>query len=455
MKKLESENKKLRQELEKYRDRERKKWERRWFIAKKSSTYFLGSGLKNSIKKVLTEISSNKRITSDSAADLIAHSFWRITRLWIIGVFIAIIPGVLLIIQTIVLKNQNNRIDVQNNLILEQVERLDQQTNLQEAERRSSLVFLFSNILDKIDEEIKEQSSISDTPPYSLSDQLVARIISLSRGLKPYKYLENDSLTSSFISPERGQLLIALHNSKLDSITMINILTLGDFSYSDLRSADLSGVNWSSSFIDTMFLEYISVTNPWLSYTDNGDVVLNNGNSDSGIIVNNAVFDNVYLQGIKLSHANLENAILSNASLSGADLSHANLENAKLDFANLFVSNLQSSNLSHSDLHRANLSHSDLRMTRFDSARIWNTNLESANIKGGVFNYATIVGGIFQNAILTETKFDSTVITNFSSNLKRSIGLTATQLINLKEMSGSLPQEVVDSLKILRPDLFK
>jgi hypothetical protein len=45
---------------------------------------------------------------------------------------------------TITLLNQNEKIDIQN-------EKIQVQISLQEAERRSSLVFLFSNIMDAID----------------------------------------------------------------------------------------------------------------------------------------------------------------------------------------------------------------------------------------------------------------------------------------------------------------
>ena len=44
------------------------------------------------------------------------------------------------------LYQQNQKFDLQNNLITNQNTRLDQQTYLQEAERRGSLVFLFSKI---------------------------------------------------------------------------------------------------------------------------------------------------------------------------------------------------------------------------------------------------------------------------------------------------------------------
>ncbi|MEM6805600.1 MAG: hypothetical protein AAF696_29655 [Bacteroidota bacterium] len=106
------------------------------------------------------------------------------------------------------LSEQNSKIDFQN-------KRIVQQNQLLEAERRSSLVFLFNNVLDALDQDLKNPvDSLSalrgfDGTQARLSKQLVGRIIALSRRLVPYRPYDyvNDSL--SFLrSPERGQLLI-------------------------------------------------------------------------------------------------------------------------------------------------------------------------------------------------------------------------------------------------------
>jgi len=121
---------------------------------------------------------------------------------------------------------QNKLVQQQNIKIEHQNKRLDQQTNLQEAERRSSLVFLFSNIMDAIDSELKDSLNKKDT----LSKQLIGRIIALSTRLSPYRYLtEGDTLISHPLSPERGQLLVNLVESDLDSNTYKKIWFLKGF----------------------------------------------------------------------------------------------------------------------------------------------------------------------------------------------------------------------------------
>lgn len=146
----------------------------------------------------------------------------RILKLEFIHAFVALLLVVITFKQCEILKEQNSKFDIQNNLL--------------EAERRSSLVFLFNNTLDAIDNELKDTSNISR----SLSNQLIARVAALSQGLKPYKYYENHKLINEKISPERGQLLKALLMSEIDTLSLHRIFKISDFSYSDMRGAKIS-----------------------------------------------------------------------------------------------------------------------------------------------------------------------------------------------------------------------
>jgi len=232
-------------------------------------TLFLGSPLDNSLLKLTNELSQNlyKR---ETISEVITHIIWRLTIIGIFTIIISIIPISLLLIQTILLKQQNSKLESQNNLIQVQNKTLKDQSklfekqntlidyqnlkisnqlNLQEAERRSSLVFLFNNVLDKLDDELKNNTK------RNLSSQLKARIISLSRALKPYKYLEGDSIINKLISPERGQLLISLIESNLSKKTYEDIFAKGDFSYADLskttiKNAHLNFINLSYAYIN-------------------------------------------------------------------------------------------------------------------------------------------------------------------------------------------------------------
>ena len=76
---------------------------------------------------------------------------------YVVAICIAILTafqGYLFLRQNEMIESQNQKIEVQN-------DRINVQNNLMEAERRSNLMFLMSNILDKVDEEITLRKSRS------------------------------------------------------------------------------------------------------------------------------------------------------------------------------------------------------------------------------------------------------------------------------------------------------
>lgn len=228
--------------------------------------------------------------------------------------------------QNVLVDFQLKRMDIQNHLLITQNRQLEIETQLSESNRRSSLVFLMSNILDKVDQEIKDnkmyQDSLKKNPKtkFKLSSQLEGRIIALSKALRPYLFLEGKELNPSPYSPERGQLLTALVESKVE---MQNIIERGCFEDADLSHLDITGAN---------------------------------------------------LINIQLIAANLQFANLPKLNLKGADLTGTNLEFANLRGANLKEVFFSLTKFASTDLRGANLknaffpSGSSLRSTIFDSS---------------------------------------------------------------------------------------
>ena len=320
-----------------------------------------GPGLMASSKQLVKELKSRK-VNDETITEVGVHVLWRFTRAGIVGLFVVALPTWLSIwvltnqnsliqyqndrvntqtrldsVQTImieqqtdILERQDEKFGIQNELLTKQTSflesqdqklglqnimfakqnlmldtqnyRLNLQNNLIEAERRGALIILMSNILDQMNDEITEQkrdTSFVDSLGYFLSDPLIGRIAALSQGFLPYRYLENDTLTAKPSSPERGQLLLSLVKSELDSITYDKIYDATNFNYAYLDGADLFGA---------------------------------------------------YLIGADLSEANLSGANLSGANLSGADLFRAYLFRATLRGANLSGTYLSEANLSGADL---------------------------------------------------------------------------------------------------------
>jgi len=256
-------------------------------------------------------------------AKMFAWHSWMNFRRWIVMVFQTLFVGFGGLLGTLLLYNQNKLLTQQNELLTNQNIRLTQQTYLQEAERRSALILLMGNLLDALDKELKDD--IGQKGARDLSPQLVGRIIALSSGLKPYRYLESDSLIAQEISPERGQLLLSILSSEVDNGTLRRIFQSADFSFSELQGAALAGE----------FLE--------------------------GINLRNADLSKANLNGARLAGADLNKADLSGAILAGTDLRKANLSETDLRETFITEVDFRGASLYGTDLRGVDLSDSDLR----------------------------------------------------------------------------------------------
>lgn len=256
-------------------------------------------------------------------AKVFAWYSWMNFRRWIIMVFQTLFVGFGGLLGTLLLYNQNKLLTQQNDLLIVQNIRLSQQTYLQEAERRSALILLMGNLLDALDDELKED--IGQKGVRDLSPQLIGRIIALSTGLKPYRYLENDSLIQKEISPERGQLLLSILSSEVDNGSLRRIFQSADFSFSELEGAALAGE----------FLE--------------------------GINLREADLSKANLNGTRLAGADLNKADLSAAILAGTDLRKANLSETDLRETYITEVDFRGASLYGTDLRGVDLTDSDLR----------------------------------------------------------------------------------------------
>jgi len=268
---------------------------------------------------------------------------WVNFRRWVVMVLQSLLVGFGGLLGTMLLYNQNKLLMQQNALMTQQNKRLDQQTYLQEAERRSSLIFLMGNILDAVNVELRSDMGLSGVR--DLSPQLVGRIIALSNSLRPYKYLENDSLISRELSPERGHLLLSIISSEIDRGTLRRIYRVADFSSADLKSAVLS-----SEYLAGINLANADLRGATLDEADFSDANL------SGAELNGAVMSFANLRGSRFRQAKMRGVYLVSA-----DLSQANFANADLYGANLTGANLRNAHFSNANLQKTNLAGADLR----------------------------------------------------------------------------------------------
>ncbi len=284
---------------------------------------------------------------------------WISFRRWVVVVIQSLFVALGGLLGTILLYNQNKLLTQQNELLQHQTKRLDQQTYLQEAERRGSLIFLMGNILDALNQELR--LDVGTPGVRDLSPQLIGRIIALSNSLRPYRYLDGDSLVARELSPERGHLLLSIISSEIDRGSLRRIYKSADFSAADLRNAVLSG-------------EYF--------------VGINLANAN----LNGAILDDADLSGANLSGAEMNDAIMPRAALRDARFRQSQMRNVNLAFADLSRTNFAGADLSRATLNGANLS----------SAHFTKTLMLKSNWTGATFSRTTLAGALIDSVTVGE-----------------------------------------------------
>ena len=322
---------------------------------------------------------------------------------------------------TILLFNQNTLLERQN-------EKIDMQMSLEESNRRSAMIGQMANVLDKIDEELRDTFN-TNNGTRKLSSQLIGRIAALSEGLKPYQYLKDDTL-SLRLSPERGQLLLAVINSGLDTNTLDEIYKRTTFEKADLsgvtiegaylkevnlrnanlenstlratsfKRANLEGINLSHSYLESMNFDSAQLQNSVC-------LELSQGSTYSNIVQLSDMFDEEFLSREDLTELYEPGYEVTTEALANAYVHRANnrivqLENILSDIsagqikydiknsfrnANLSKANFQDSNFGETDLWgavliKANFTGVNLKYTDLTNASLRASNLQQANLKG-------------------------------------------------------------------------
>lgn len=302
---------------------------RRNWLLKKMMIPIIGINLKDSIVKAIEEFNVKKSLSKDTIANLGANIIWRMTRIGLFTLIISGIPVCLLIQQNSLLRSQNTKIDQQTYLFKSQNKFIEQQSFLSEASRRSAQMIILGDILSDLNKELENENNKEKI----LSNTLVGRIISISSVMKPYRYLENGELTEKPLSPERGQLLISLISSNIDTAFFRErILKKCDFSFSDLQYATIQNAYLSEAKLSNSNFKGAKIFNSNFKFAElsgsdfQGCVVLNNNFKQSFLgssKIHNSIFAN----------SNYENAAMNGTNISDTDFGGSNMKGVSFNNA--------------------------------------------------------------------------------------------------------------------------
>lgn len=391
LKKLERENLRLKAELGTLKTIKKNSFSLRTWLKRVGSRALVGRNLKASVNQLYQELPRN--VQRETLASVTSSLIHRLTRIGTFALIVGLVPLLILLTQTWILDNQNEKLDHQNQLINGQNLLLDQQINLEEGNRRSSYIFLMSNIMDKIDEELKNAKNRNRR----LSEELIGRIVSLSHAFRPYRYLENDSLIPKPLSPERGQLLYALVNSKLELVTYDHIFERANFSHSDLPQANFSGA---------------------------------------------------YLQGVNLSDANIEEGNFKDAILDGANFQYSNLQRAIFDNTEMMAANFRSADLRNSEWYDVLAQGVNLSFANVGEA-FFNGDFSDAELEGILLHNATLNYVVLRNSFF----FNSNWLERMANyGLKGSFSIAENYTVIQDYVSDSR-KNVIDTVFRLVPRL--
>ena len=297
--------------------------------------------------------------------------------IWILASVFIVLGGLLC---SFLIFKQNEQFSTH---LQDQQKKIEQQSELIESIRNSNQIFLMGNLLDKIDDELK------NNPQRTLSNETIARIVALGYSFKPYKYLEGDSLSVEKFSPERGQLLLVLCKMNIDSSSFAKIKLKTPFSQADLRGvdlrgADLSGADLEKAQLKDADLRWANLKRVNLKHADLWGANLKRADLKEADLkradLRWADLNETDLREADLNGVDLSSATLRKADLRGADLKYAKLYGTILNGANLTGIDLSGTSLKRANLSKANLSKANLYLSNISEAILTGSNLSKANL---------------------------------------------------------------------------
>jgi uncharacterized protein YjbI with pentapeptide repeats len=349
----------------------------------------------------------------DLVAMVLARYAWITTRRWIIASLVALIAAMAALAGTALLFKQNQLIGAQTELLREQNARIQEQTQLiqtdvqlAEAARNAALAVEITEIAAELGEVVDRVHGKGLANPINVLDpatdldrSLFLRIVSISRALMPYRFLD----TGLHEEDQSEGLRQALQRRRDD---------LGD-GYPKLEAY----FGWTDRPEGTFLVD--RPASP-----ERGQllrVMVSSGLRNletftfAGLTLDHAMLKATDLSLITAQQARLSSADFSGSYLVECDFGSAILENARFRRANISRSRFAA--LSPDQVLAPLPAQDGLATTRlsgadFTRATILASDFSGAALTGAIFDQALLDGAIFREADLSAATFRGTVILN-------------------------------------------
>ena len=245
--------------------------------------------------------------------------------------------------------------------------------------------------------------------------------------------------------PQRKQ---AAHNTTWQLINSANGQAASGGRIEALQQLNEDNISLEGLVASSANLQQIRLPNADLKKADLRDANLSYAYLQ-GAYLEDATLQRSKLMRTDLEYSNLQYVYLQYANLEGADLQYANLKRAHLESAELKDAGLQHAQLQGAYLQKANLSHADLQETNLQGAYLQEANLQSTYLQSAYLKSAYLQYANLQYAYLQGTDFTDADIAY--ADFRNSMNLTASQVrltknwalakfdTNLKEALGLNP----------------
>lgn len=384
---------------------------------------------------------------------MLARYAWTATRRWLIATITGFIAAIAALAGAALLFQQNQLLRVQSGLMRDQTDRMVEQTalleaqiELGEAQRSVSIVPEILAIGQAIGEETGALEKGGRGAPVfeaaELSNGLRARIIAATSAARPYRYLRagltgmgdmeinvealsrrqdlarasanverwrqseaevfgvapdngRGTLTDRPVSPERGQLLSLLIQSRVMDTEILSFYG-ADFSFAEPRLGSMAGISLRHAT-----LRYADFSRAAITQVEFGAAFLEGARFRNCTIVDTA-FSGLGPDDLRPPFEANGDIGIWRTILAGTDFSGAVITNSSFADANGLAANFDGSVLINVDFKGASIG-----AATFRSAIIGAVSFEGADLTGVDFDRAVVFDGDFLNKLAEEAAPDS------------------------------------------------